>query len=39
MSASLLEIDTVVARYGQIEALRGVSLKVDKAQALSLIHI
>ena len=28
MSTPLLEVNDVVARYGQIEALRGVSLQV-----------
>jgi len=37
MSAPLLEVCDVVARYGQIEALRGVSLTVGVAEAVALI--
>jgi branched-chain amino acid transport system ATP-binding protein len=38
MSASnLLEVDGVVARYGQIEALRGVSLTVGVGEAVALV--
>jgi len=37
MTAVLLEIDNVVARYGQIEALRGVSLSVDQGEAVALV--
>lgn len=37
MSAALLEIDNVVARYGQIEALRGVSLSVNPGEAVALV--
>jgi len=37
MSAALLEIDDVVARYGQIEALRGVSLMVGEGEAVALV--
>ena len=36
-AAALLEIDNVVARYGQIEALRGVSLYVDQGEAVALV--
>ncbi len=35
--SALLEIDNVVARYGQIEALRGVSLKVNAGEAVALV--
>lgn len=37
MSSALLEIDNVVARYGQIEALRGVSLMVGEGEAVALV--
>jgi len=33
----LLEVDNVVARYGQIEALRGVSLTVNEGEAVALV--
>jgi branched-chain amino acid transport system ATP-binding protein len=35
--SALLEIDNVVARYGQIEALRGVSLTVNAGEAVALV--
>ena len=35
--SALLEIDAVVARYGQIEALRGVSLSVGEGEAVALL--
>lgn len=34
---ALLEIDDLVVRYGEIEALRGVSLKVDTGQVVTLL--
>ena len=34
---ALLEIDELVVRYGEIEALRGVSLKVDTGQVVTLL--
>ena len=37
MSTPLLEVTDVVARYGQIEALRGVSLTVGRAEAVALV--
>ena len=37
MSAALLEIDNLVAGYGQIQALRGVTLSVDQGEAVALI--
>jgi branched-chain amino acid transport system ATP-binding protein len=37
MSAPLLEVNDVVARYGQIEALRGVSLQIGQAEAVALV--
>jgi branched-chain amino acid transport system ATP-binding protein len=37
MSQPLLEIDGVIARYGQIEALRGVSLTVGEGEAVALV--
>jgi branched-chain amino acid transport system ATP-binding protein len=37
MSTPLLEVHDVVARYGQIEALRGVSLQVAEAEAVALV--
>lgn len=37
MSVALLEIENVVARYGQIEALRGVSLSVNQGEAVALV--
>ena len=37
MTTVLLEIDNVVACYGQIQALRGVSLFVDKGEAVALL--
>ena len=37
MSSALLEIDNVVARYGQIEALCGVSLIVGEGEAVALV--
>ena len=35
--SALLEIDNVIARYGQIEALRGVSLTVNPGEAVALV--
>jgi len=35
--SALLEIDDVVACYGQIQALRGVSLSVDQGEAVALV--
>ena len=37
MPSALLEIDNLVARYGQIEALRGVDLTVGEGEAVALI--
>ena len=37
LTAALLEIDNVVARYGQIQALRSVSLSVNEGEAVALI--
>ena len=37
MSTVLLEIENVFARYGQIEALRGVSLEVHQGEAVALV--
>ncbi len=37
MTAPLLEIDAVAARYGEIQALRGVSLAVDQGEAVALL--
>lgn len=37
MSAPLLEIEDVFARYGPIHALRGVSLRVDAGEAVALV--
>ena len=37
MSPALLEINNVVARYGQIEALRDVSLVVGEGEAVALV--
>lgn len=37
MNRPLLEIDNLVARYGQIEALRGVSLVVREGEAVALV--
>ena len=34
---ALLEIDNLVVRYGEIEALRGVSLKVDRGGVVTLL--
>ncbi|MBI3698956.1 MAG: ABC transporter ATP-binding protein [Afipia sp.] len=34
---ALLEINDLVVRYGEIEALRGVSLKVDTGQVVTLL--
>jgi len=34
---ALLEIDNLVVRYGEIEALRGVSLKVDSGGVVTLL--
>ena len=35
--SALLEIDGLVARYGQIEALRGVTLAVGEGEAVALV--
>jgi branched-chain amino acid transport system ATP-binding protein len=35
--SALLEIDNIIARYGQIEALRGVSLTVNPGEAVALV--
>ena len=37
MSRPLFEVDNLVARYGQIEALRGVSLVVGEGEAVALV--
>jgi len=37
VSVALLEIEDVAARYGQIQALRGVSLYVNQGEAVALI--
>jgi len=37
MNMKLLEIEDVVARYGQIQALRGVTLHVNQGEAVALI--
>ena len=34
---ALLEINDLVVRYGEIEALRGVSLKVEEGQVVTLL--
>lgn len=37
MSTALLVLDNVVARYGQIEALGGITLEVGAAEAVALV--
>lgn len=37
MSTALLALDNVVARYGQIEALGGITLEVGAAEAVALV--
>jgi len=37
VTMALLEIDNLVVRYGEIEALRGVSLKVDSGGVVTLL--
>jgi len=37
MSTPLLEVAAVTARYGQITALAGVSVRVDEAEAVALV--
>src|ERR1700749_5013622 len=34
---ALLQIDDLVVRYGEIEALRGVSVSVDEGQVVTLL--
>ena len=34
---SLLEVDNLTVFYGSIEALRGVSLRVDEGEVVTLI--
>ncbi len=36
-TASLLELDDVSVHYGQIQALKGVSLRVDEGEVVTLI--